>query len=83
MISDPLFCALATLAIPVTGIAKLGFGGAMGGLAVSPMSLVIPSAEAAGVMLPALAEQNLIQLRSAAAGLSSVRLSVSASTFPQ
>lgn len=63
MITDPLFYALAIPAILITGISKSGFGGAMGGLAVPLMSLVIPPAEAAGIMLPILCTMDVIGLR--------------------
>jgi uncharacterized membrane protein YfcA len=63
MITDPLFYALAIPAILITGISKSGFGGAMGGLAVPLMSLVIPPAEAAGIMLPILCTMDAIGLR--------------------
>jgi len=63
MITDPLFYALAIPAILVTGISKSGFGGAMGGLAVPLMSLVIPPADAVGIMLPILCTMDVIGLR--------------------
>ncbi len=62
MITDPLFYALAIPAILITGISKSGFGGAMGGLAVPLMSLVIPPDEAAGIMLPILCTMDVIGL---------------------
>jgi uncharacterized membrane protein YfcA len=63
MITDPLFYALAIPAILVTGISKSGFGGAMGGLAVPLMALVIAPAEAAGIMLPILCAMDVAGLR--------------------
>ena len=62
MITDPLFYALAIPAILLTGISKSGFGGAMGGLAVPLMSLVIPPDAAAGIMLPILCAMDVIGL---------------------
>ena len=62
MITDPLFYALAIPAILITGISKSGFGGAMGGLAVPLMSLVIAPAEAAGIMLPILCTMDAVGL---------------------
>ncbi|MEO8156335.1 MAG: sulfite exporter TauE/SafE family protein [Betaproteobacteria bacterium] len=63
MITDPLFYAPAIPAILITGISKTGFGGAMGGLAVPLLSLVIPPDEAAGIMLPILCTMDVIGLR--------------------
>jgi len=63
MITDPLFYALAIPAILITGISKSGFGGAMGGLAVPLLSLVIAPDEAAGIMLPILCAMDVIGLR--------------------
>jgi len=63
MITDPLFYALAIPAILVTGISKSGFGGAMGGLAVPLLSLVIAPDEAAGIMLPILCVMDVVGLR--------------------
>jgi uncharacterized membrane protein YfcA len=63
MITDPRFYALAIPAIVLTGISKSGFGGAMGGLAVPLMALVVPPAEAAGIMLPILCVMDVIGLR--------------------
>ncbi|HEX7953236.1 MAG TPA: sulfite exporter TauE/SafE family protein [Burkholderiales bacterium] len=63
MITDPFFYALAIPAILITGISKSGFGGAMGGLAVPLMALVIAPAEAAGIMLPILCTMDIVGLR--------------------
>ena len=63
MIANPLFYALAIPAILVTGISKSGFGGAMGGLAVPLLSLVIAPDEAAGIMLPILCVMDVVGLR--------------------
>lgn len=54
MIADPAFYAVAIPAIILTGLAKGGFLGAAGGLAVPLMSLVISPVQAAGIMLPIL-----------------------------
>jgi len=54
MITDPWFYAVAIPAILLTGLAKGGFLGAAGGLAVPMMSLVISPVQAAGIMLPIL-----------------------------
>lgn len=62
MISDPWFYAVAIPAILLTGLAKGGFLGAAGGLAVPLMSLVIPPVQAAGIMLPILNTMDLVGL---------------------
>jgi uncharacterized membrane protein YfcA len=54
MIQDPLFYILSTIAILIMGISKSGFGGGVGLLAVPIMSLVIPPAQAAAILLPLL-----------------------------
>lgn len=54
MITDPAFYAVAIPAILLTGLAKGGFLGGLGGLAVPLMSLVISPVQAAGIMLPIL-----------------------------
>ena len=54
MITDPLFLVLAVGAILVTGLAKSGFGGGLGVLAVPLMALVIPPVQAAAILLPIL-----------------------------
>ncbi|MCB1505771.1 MAG: sulfite exporter TauE/SafE family protein [Hyphomicrobiaceae bacterium] len=62
MISDPWFYAAAIPAIILTGLAKGGFLGAAGGLAVPLMSLTIPPVQAAGIMLPILNIMDLVGL---------------------
>jgi uncharacterized membrane protein YfcA len=54
MINDPIFYAVSTFAILIMGISKSGFGSGLGVLAVPIMSLVIPPAQAAAIMLPLL-----------------------------
>ncbi len=54
MIEDPVFYVFAVLAILVSGIAKSGFGGGLGILAVPIMSLAIEPARAAAILLPIL-----------------------------
>ncbi|MGH8679799.1 MAG: TSUP family transporter [Burkholderiales bacterium] len=63
MISDPRFYALAIPVIVLMGVSKSGFGGAMGGLAVPVLSLVIAPAEAAGIVLPILCAMDIIGAR--------------------
>ncbi len=54
MITDIWFYLAAIPAILITGISKGGFGGALGVMAVPILSLVIPPAQAAAIMLPLL-----------------------------
>jgi uncharacterized membrane protein YfcA len=54
MINDPTFYVVSTFAILIMGISKSGFGSGLGVLAVPLMSLVIPPAQAAAIMLPLL-----------------------------
>lgn len=54
MLSDPVFVAVAVFAVLLAGISKSGFGGAMGGLSVPLMSLLITTPQAAAIMLPIL-----------------------------
>ena len=54
MIQDPTFYILSTIAILIMGISKSGFGGGIGILAVPLMSLSIPPAQAAAILLPLL-----------------------------
>lgn len=54
MLSDPVFLAVAVLAVLIAGLSKSGFGGATGGLSVPLMSLLITTPQAAAIMLPIL-----------------------------
>ena len=62
MISDPLFYALAVVAILIVGIAKSGFGGGLGVLAVPIMALAIPPLQAAAILLPVLCMMDLFNI---------------------
>ena len=53
------FYPVAVVAILLTGIAKGGFGGGSGGVAVPLMSMFIAPPEAAGIMLPILCAMDL------------------------
>lgn len=53
MLHDPIFWAVAVIAVIITGISKGGFGG-LALLAVPLMALVISPVQAAGIMLPIL-----------------------------
>lgn len=60
MIADPLFYATAVPAILIVGIAKGGFGGGLGIMAVPLMALLISPVQAAAIMLPILCFMDLI-----------------------
>lgn len=54
LIDNPWFYAAAVPAVVLTGVAKGGFGGGMGGFAVPLMALTIAPTRAAAIMLPIL-----------------------------
>jgi uncharacterized membrane protein YfcA len=56
------FYPVAVVAILLTGIAKAGFGGGSGGIAVPLMSMFIAPPEAAGIMLPILCAMDVFGL---------------------
>ena len=62
MITDPLFYALAAVAVLVVGVSKGGFGGGLAMVAVPLMSLAVSPLTAAGVMLPILCVMDLVGL---------------------
>ena len=62
MITDPWFYAAAVPAVLLFGIAKGGFGGGLGVLAVPLMALVVSPVQAAAVMLPILCVMDLVGL---------------------
>ncbi|HKJ94239.1 MAG TPA: sulfite exporter TauE/SafE family protein [Gammaproteobacteria bacterium] len=62
MIHDPLFYALAAVAVLIVGISKGGFGGGLGVVAVPLMSLAVPPFRAAALMLPILCAMDLVGL---------------------
>ena len=62
MIEEPLFYVVAVVAILITGIAKSGFGGGLGVLAVPLMALFIPPVQAAAILLPILCLMDLINI---------------------
>jgi uncharacterized membrane protein YfcA len=62
MINDPTFYIVSTFAILIMGISKSGFGSGLGVLAVPIMSLVIPPAQAAAIMLPLLCVMDLFNV---------------------
>ena len=62
MLSDPLFYAACIPAVLLFGIAKGGFGGALGVVAVPMMSLAISPLQAAAILLPILCLMDLLSL---------------------
>jgi len=62
MIEDPLFYLVAIPAILIVGISKGGMGGGLGIVAVPMMSLAIPPAQAAAILLPILCVMDLFAL---------------------
>ena len=62
MITDPWFYAAAVPAVLLFGIAKGGFGGGLGVLAVPLMALVISPLQAAAILLPILCLMDLVGL---------------------
>ena len=63
MIEDPRFYATAALAVLILGIAKGGFAGGIGLVAVPLMSLTIEPARAAAILLPILMLMDATALR--------------------
>lgn len=62
MIIDPWFYAAAVPAVLLFGIAKGGFGGGLGVMAVPLMALVVSPLQAAAVLLPILCLMDLVGL---------------------
>jgi len=62
MLTDPLFYAIAIPGVLLAGMAKGGFGGALGMLAVPMMALVISPVQAAAIMLPILITMDIVGL---------------------
>lgn len=62
MITDPWFYAAAVPAVMLFGIAKGGFGGGLGVVAVPLMALVVSPVQAAAVLLPILCLMDLVGL---------------------
>jgi uncharacterized protein len=63
MLSDPLFWAVAILAITAVGISKGGFAG-LGVLGTPILALVMPPVQAAAILLPILVLQDWVSLLS-------------------
>ena len=62
VITDPTFYIIAVIAVLIVGIAKSGFGGGLGVLAVPLMALVIPPLQAAAILLPVLCLMDLFNI---------------------
>ncbi len=54
---------VAALAVLMTGISKVGLGGALGGLAVPMMSIWLPPRDAVAIVLPLLIATDLVGIR--------------------
>jgi uncharacterized membrane protein YfcA len=74
LISDPLFYFLAVPIVLLVGVGKGGFGGGIGLVAVPALSLVIPLAQAAGILLPILCVMDLFALAAYRGQYSAVNL---------
>jgi uncharacterized membrane protein YfcA len=64
MIQDPLFYALAVVAVILIGLSKGGFGGALALLGVPIVALAIPPVQAAAIFLPILIVMDMAALYS-------------------
>lgn len=62
MISDPFFYMAAVPAVLLFGIAKGGFGGGLGVMAVPLMALVVSPVQGAAILLPILCVMDLVSL---------------------
>ncbi|MEM1403965.1 MAG: sulfite exporter TauE/SafE family protein [Pseudomonadota bacterium] len=62
MLSDPAFYFVAIPAVLLYGVAKGGFGGAIAILAVPLMTLVMPPAQAAAILLPILVVMDMVAI---------------------
>ncbi|MEB4590852.1 sulfite exporter TauE/SafE family protein [Candidatus Thiothrix sp. Deng01] len=60
---DPLTLLLAVLALLIVGISKGGLGGGLGVLGVPLMSLAMPPAQAAAILLPILCVMDLMAMK--------------------
>ena len=63
LITDPAFYLVAVPAVILFGIAKGGFGGGLGVMAVPLMALVVSPVKAAAILLPILCVMDLVSLR--------------------
>jgi uncharacterized protein len=63
VLADPAFYAIAVPAVLLMGLAKSGFLGGFGSLAVPLMALTVPVPQAAAIMLPLLFVMDVVGLR--------------------
>ena len=63
LIADPAFYAIAVPAVLLMGLAKSGFLGGFGSLAVPLMALTVPVPQAAAIMLPLLFVMDVVGLQ--------------------
>lgn len=63
VLTDPLFYFCAVPAVIIFGIAKGGFGGTLSIIAVPLISIAVPPAQAAAIMLPILCVMDLMAVR--------------------
>ena len=63
MLGDPLFWLVSVPAVLLYGIAKGGFGGSIAILSVPLMSLVMPPAQAAAILLPILVVMDAVVVK--------------------
>ena len=63
MINDPLFYFFAVPAVLIFGLAKGGFGNAIGVVAVPLMAMAVSPAQAAGILLPILCVMDWFAIR--------------------
>ena len=61
LFSDPLFCALALLAVTALGLGKGGFSGT-GMIAAPLLALVLPPLQAAAILIPIMIAQDMISI---------------------
>ena len=62
LLFDPIFLAVAALAVILVGLSKGGLGGSMGMVGVPLMALVISPVQAAAILLPILIVMDLVSL---------------------
>jgi uncharacterized membrane protein YfcA len=74
LVTDPWFYVLAVPIVLLVGVGKGGFGGGIGLVAVPALSLVIPLAQAAGILLPILCVMDLFALAAYRGQYSAVNL---------
>lgn len=76
LITDPLFYAVAIIAVLLYGVAKGGFAGPLAILGVPLMALVISPIQAAAILLPILCLQDIISIYSYRRSFHAVNLKI-------